>query len=519
MRTSLAALLTLCALCARSTGVEAWTIDAPPAAPAANASRAHQTLVRSFTVSSGGALDTLYLALPGRVFIELDASALASPPTEAPPVATEAPTDAPVATETPTDPPAAPVDAQPPVGENGIQMDYSESVVARIEISGDSAELLDMVEAVPLDKEQDDGLKLRLQNADAAAKGFLVTTVFLADARSLTAITAAGEGDVVVDARVLAISDSRDSIPLHAADAVSTASVSLAAVGSGDLFVFHPMVSQPTGSVSLASLHLRVAGSGSVQLPFLTGAHVELSKALSIVVEGSGAVRLAPDAVNVPALSGAVSGPGVAVVESMGSVLISTSLELAVSGSGTLSLATGGAVDAETISLSGSGQLLAGSIKANTANVSVSGSGLVIVQAVKQLTVHTSLSGSVGYINGRPYTIEVHGGWFWRSADKIAFHAETNTMLAAHMGGVPPKQPVYQSVRTTTGAAGGDPRVTIVSSDKEEELSVLSLTVEAVGDMSGTALAAMAVVVLAVAAVVVSATKRFRRRRQYKQLV
>ncbi|RLN95148.1 hypothetical protein BBJ28_00021143, partial [Nothophytophthora sp. Chile5] len=64
---------------------DAWTFDASDVAPPEDILGEHQPLQRTWTISSQAQLEKLYLAIPGRVFVDLDPSLLPPPPpTEAP---------------------------------------------------------------------------------------------------------------------------------------------------------------------------------------------------------------------------------------------------------------------------------------------------------------------------------------------------------------------------------------------------------------------------------------------------
>lgn len=585
----------------------AWRIETAPASAPDDILGEHQPLARSWTVASSGcALDTLYLALPGRVFVELDPSALPPPPvveTEPPVVDTEPPV---VDTEPPvvdTEPPVVPT-TEPPVpvtevplpilpppvapvngsgsgsgsfaGLSTVQLrrheedweddeDYedecrsrskkkgkkdkkhkkqdeeeeSSTVYIRIVVTGDSPELLDMIEAVPLHPRRSDALKLHLANADAEADGYLLTTVYVLNPRSLRSITTAFDGEVVVDDRVLAISDDRHDFPAsdddeedeEDEDEYANSRLSLVVVGNANLYVAHPVTSRFAGKVSFGSLNVVVTGSGTIQLPFLTGAVVALGKSLDIDVAGSGTVAAATQAVSLDSLSASVTGSGVIVIESTADVTVKSIVELSVFGSGALSVSTSGTVEKEKLELSGAGQLLAGSIVAKTADVSVWGSGLVLVQAVQKLTVSTSVWGAVGYVNIKPATIKIDGWWFWRSADEIVYPATQNVVLAPKFSGEPPKYPTYYAVATHFSKRDDDPDYTIVTTEPEDEddssssgivsmaVAAVSAKAESATGLSATSVAALAVAVVALVAVAARSFEQFRVRRQYTRLL
>lgn len=375
-----------------------------------------------------------------------------------------------------------------------------EPIVARIVISGNSSELLDLVEAVPLHPKRGDGLKLHLANQDADADGFILTHIYVYDRATLSAVTSAFDGAVVLGDDVLALDAPRDKL-------------ALAVVGNGDLFV-----SSPTVNASLASLDVVVTGNGGVQLQV---AQLQVAKTLDVDVAGGGGVVLTADDVTAETVAASVTGSGAVVVETRG-LLTADALDVSVFGSGVASISTSGQVYKEKLELSGSGSLLAGSVLATVADVSVWGSGEVLVQVSRKLTVSTSVWGAVGYIGALPEKVKIEGWWFWRSADSIVYPALANDVVAAQLSPLPSPYPTYYVVETRYSAHSDDPNVIVVH---DEALDLMSATVamarsveESTG-LSTVAISAIGIAVLTVNVVAARSWAQHRVRRHYRRLL
>ncbi|KAG7397941.1 hypothetical protein PHYBOEH_011940 [Phytophthora boehmeriae] len=462
----------------------AWTFDASGVAPPEDIVGEHQTLQRSWTISSFAQLEQLYLAVPGRVFVELDPSLLPAteaPETEAP--ATEAPeTEAPETeapeTKVPEVPAVVPVGSLAGSGSDWNDSSLSgetieiptmmlrkhrhhkdeddkekdeETVVAKIVVTGNSTELLNMFDAVPLHPKRNDGLKLHLKNEAAYGEGYVLTQIFLFNKNLLKRVTTAFSGDVVLNDDVVTLDDKE-------------ASVKLAVVGDGKVFL------ESSANVSLASLEAEVTGGGLVQLEIPS---VNIEGELYAEVAGGGSIAVISDALTVDEVKSTLSGSGDIVVDT--SNFNAEKLVASVYGSGITSFATSGAVQKETLTLSGPGQLLAGSIVAERATVDVWGNGDMLVQVTDKLTVSTSVWGKVGYVNDPPTDVKIKGWWFWREASSIVYPAAVNKVLIYEPAAVPAKYPVYFSVETAASLLSDDPDYAFVSTDLAESSSVADL--------------------------------------------
>ncbi|KAF4318891.1 hypothetical protein G195_007420 [Phytophthora kernoviae 00238/432] len=477
------------AMALASGAVNAWTFDASDVAPPEDIVGEHQTLQRSWTISSYAQLEQLYVAVPGRVFVELDPSLLPAteaPETEAP--ATKAPETVAPATKTPeTEAPVVPVGSLAGSGsgwndsslsgetieipsmmlrkhhhhkdEDEDEEQGEETVVAKIVVTGNSTDLLNMFDAVPLHPKRNDGLKFHLKNADAYGEGYVLTQIFLFNKNLLKRVTTTFSGDVVLNDDVVTL-DNKE------------ANLKLACVGDGNLFL------ESSANVSLSSLEVKVTGSGLAQVEIPS---VILEGELYVEVAGSGSVAIISDALTADEVKSTLSGSGDIVVDT--SSFEAQKLVASVYGSGITSFATAGAVQKETLTLSGPGQLLAGSIVAQRATADVWGNGEVLVQVTDKLTVSTSVWGKVGYVNDPPTDVKIKGWWFWREASSIVYPAAVNKVLIYEPATVPAKYPVYYSVETAASLLSNDPDYAFVSTELAESSSVADLMTMSLSNM------------------------------------
>ncbi|POM59785.1 hypothetical protein PHPALM_31437, partial [Phytophthora palmivora] len=319
----------------------AWTFDVSDVTPPEDIVGEHQPLQRSWIVSSFAQLEQLYLAVPGRVFVELDPSLL--PATEAP--ETEAP-----ATEVPETPGVVPgvtpgvvpgltpgvvpgvipgvlpgfVPGGSLSGSGSRWNDSSladetieiptmmlrkrhhrredededkskgeETVVAKIVVTGNSTDLLNMIEAAPLSPRRNDGFKLHLKNEDAFGEGYVLTQIYLFDKNMLRRVTTAFSGDVVLNDDVVVLDNAE-------------ADVKFACVGDGNLFL------KSSSNATLGSLEVEMTGSGLAQLEIPS---VNLEGNLKVEVAGSGVVALVTDTVEADQVKTTLSGSGDIVVD------------------------------------------------------------------------------------------------------------------------------------------------------------------------------------------------------------
>ncbi|KAE9285621.1 hypothetical protein PF001_g21825 [Phytophthora fragariae] len=201
-------------------------------------------------------------------------------------------------------------------------------------------------------------------------------------------------------------------------------------------------------NATLASLEVEVTGSGLVQLEIPS---VNLEGCLDVEVAGSGSVALVTDALVAAEVKTTLSGSGNIVVDT--SDLEAQKLDASVYGSGVSSFATAGAVDKETLTLSGPGQLLA---------------------------VSTSVWGKVGYVNAPPTDVKIKGWWFWREASSIVYPAAVNKVLIYEPVTVPAMYPVYYSIETAESALSDDPDYAFVSAEPSSLTNLMTTSLSSV---------------------------------------
>ncbi|RQM16879.1 hypothetical protein DD237_004865 [Peronospora effusa] len=338
--------------------------------------------------------------------------------------------------------------------EDKEQSQGEETIVAKIVITGDSLDLLNMIEAVPLHPRRNDGLKVHLKNEKTNAEGYVMTQIYLFEKNLLRRVTTAFSGDVVLNDDVVTLDDAE-------------ADIKFACVGDGNLYL------KSGSNATLNSLEIEVTGDGLVQLEIPS---VNLDAILDVEVAGSGSVALVTDALLAEEIKSTLSGSGNVVMDTQN--LTAQKLEASVYGSGVASIATAGSVDKESLNLSGSGQLLAGSIVAATSKVDVWGKGEVLVQVTDKLTVSTSVWGKVGYVNAPPTDVKIKGWWFWRDANTIVYPAAVNKVAIYEPVAVPAKLPAYYTVETSKSALSDDPDYAFVSAKQSNvtELMTTSLS-------------------------------------------
>ncbi|KAE9081689.1 hypothetical protein PF010_g21898 [Phytophthora fragariae] len=218
---------------------------------------------------------------------------------------------------------------------------------------------------------------------------------------------------------------------------------------------------ESSSNATLASLEVEVTGSGLVQLEIPS---VNLEGCLDVEVAGSGSVALVTDALVAAEVKTTLSGSGNIVVDT--SDLEAQKLDASVYGSGVSSFATAGAVDKETLTLSGPGQLLAGSIVARKSEVDVWGDGDMLVQ--------------VGYVNAPPTDVKIKGWWFWREASSIVYPAAVNKVLIYEPVTVPAMYPVYYSIETAESALSDDPDYGFVSAEPSSLTNLMTTSLSSV---------------------------------------
>lgn len=578
----LASTLLLLLAAIASPAARAFSIESSgAAAPPEDVVGEHQPLQRSWTVSSLEELEKLHVLVPGRVFVDLEAAlaALETPapttaapathipvvvtekpatpaPTTAEPTTTEPPTKVPVVVEvgssssgssdnsddvvfpTPvptvtqkkTNAPKAVADGSSSlegsnsgssvgainIGDLTTQLrrrddsdDESdddekthkkhskpkEAAVAKIVVTGNSSALLDLFEVLPLHPKRQNGLKLHLKNEDATVEGFVLTQIILSNPNYLRHLRVALADDVVVGDGIF-VEDDKDT------------TVKIATSGAGKVFV------KSSANVSLDALKVDVAGSGLVQFQVPS---LKLQDTLDVNVAGSGAIGLLADAsLKTTEIKAAVSGTGKLVVET--SKLTADDLVAAVYGDGSTSFATAGNVTNEKLTLSGSGNVLVGSIAAERASVDVWGSGNVIVQVAQKLKVSTSFSGSVGYVGERPAKVKTSKWLFWRS--DIVHPAGENKVVKYEVAATPARYPTYTSLVTKQVYYADEPIVKVATGAAPSYITAVSTHLSTVAHgPNGFLIFSMVATTLVVVGLAANSLHRRHVRRHYRPLV
>ncbi|GAB9475416.1 hypothetical protein Gpo141_00012514, partial [Globisporangium polare] len=158
--------LTLATLLAAFSAIDALSIQSSDVT--ASSIGGHQTLEKTWTVSSAEQLRDLLVHIPGNVFVDYDASL------------------------------------------------KSADVVAKIVVSGDSEDLINVFDVVPRESNHheilEDSVKVHLKNKDATVKGYVLTTIYVADKSVLRDLSVASSHDFVIGDHVLVSNDASSSV-------------------------------------------------------------------------------------------------------------------------------------------------------------------------------------------------------------------------------------------------------------------------------------------------------------------
>uniref|UniRef100_K3X9F8 Putative auto-transporter adhesin head GIN domain-containing protein n=1 Tax=Globisporangium ultimum (strain ATCC 200006 / CBS 805.95 / DAOM BR144) TaxID=431595 RepID=K3X9F8_GLOUD len=371
----------------------------------------------------------------------------------------------------------------------------TETVIAKIIVSGNSSDLINLFEVIPLHPKKDNGIKIHLKNQNAVAEGYVLTQIILTNKNHLRRLSTILSDDVVLGDSVLVENDEETS-------------VKIATSGAGSVFV------KSTADVSLSSMSIDVSGEGSVQIEVPS---LKLQDSLVSNVAGNGNISVLADAsFKTREIKTAVSGSGNFVVQTK--KLTAEDLTAAVYGNGAASFSSAGSVTTEMLTLSGAGKLLVGSIVAERSYVSVWGSGDVVVQATDKLKVTTTFSGSVGYVGERPKHVKTSKWLFWRS--EIVHPAESNEVLAYDVAAVPARYPLYYMVATKQVFYAEDPVIETVTDITPSYLAVVSTHLSTVAHgPNGFLIFSMVATTLVAVGLAVNSYQKRRVRRHYRPLV
>lgn len=360
----------------------------------------HQPLARTWTIYSTSALESLTLQGVADVFVDFDPDLKTDP---APLAST--PPRSPTTTESPS-PPRPPVelfhatdgsrrdanDSQPVVPVPGSAQLQA---VATVVVSGDNAALLDAYNVIATASDGDaSALELALSAGSRHSGGYVLTQLFVVQKNALTRVSAISSGDVVIGSGVLVTQD-------------SDANVTIASIGSGDLFV------ATSESLAVRMLEVQTAGSGDVQLEF---AGVSVGQTIALNGVASGTIALVADSVTAQHVQATLVGSADLFVQAP--VVTTATLETFLGGSGSVTVASNGTCGNQTVTVAGSGDVRTGAIACANADVSIFGSGDVVVQAKETLTVTLVASGDVRYVEPAPAQVVIKGSLFRKHLDR-----------------------------------------------------------------------------------------------------
>ncbi|KAF1318990.1 hypothetical protein FI667_g13480, partial [Globisporangium splendens] len=425
---------------------------------------ADATLEKTWTITSSSGLRNLLVQVPGTVFVDYDAT-----------------------------------------------LKSASDVVAKVVMTGDSGDLLQLFQVNPWSQHEGDGIEFRIRDdVNTQARGRVLAQIFVSDKHALQMIKSSSSADVVVG----------DSVVINGN---ADAKIEIESSGSGDVFIVS------TETMTLGTLSVITSGSGDIQVQ---APAVKASKSIVINSSGSGDAAILADEINSDTVNTKVSGS--ADVFFQANRVSATAIDTIVVGSGSATLSRQGDCATHHIKVSGSGSVAAGSIVSENADVSVSGSGDVLVQATNELVASISGSGSIEYVNAQPSQVLVKGSYFRKNSKhshKKIKQASRNRYEVYHPHELPPRTPqliVLQHaghIRWSDGhASWGNGWNIDDDSDSSEEFGYWRATStklaaalpSSVGDSSTVVILALAGVVMGVAGV---AWQRYRNRPVYNPLV
>lgn len=308
------------------------------------------------------------------------------------------------------------------------RFEEEDEAVAVVAFQSDTLGLLEAFEA-SVDNEGQ--LTLRRQHGHlAGADGELLVLVHLVNGARLQGVTNLGGGELVVDTRSLPLTQRTGEI------------VAVTNKGSGDLFV---STAYPR-TIDVGSLDIATHGSGSIQ--FDSGDSPLVVDNLSIAESGSGGIAFRAWSIRATRSLdvGAQGSGGVCVAAAS---LNAGEINVAVMGSGTVSLGVDGVCQQADVGVVGSGHAHVGSIRCRDVTVGMIGSGDTIVRATHQLDGGKVGSGHVRYVGPRPHIVaDKHHTTKWAEPAGEAVAAPP-----CHLKPSPPRVPVHVSVKEINIAA------------------------------------------------------------------
>uniref|UniRef100_K3X9H8 Putative auto-transporter adhesin head GIN domain-containing protein n=1 Tax=Globisporangium ultimum (strain ATCC 200006 / CBS 805.95 / DAOM BR144) TaxID=431595 RepID=K3X9H8_GLOUD len=424
----------------------------------------HQTLEKTWTITSLSGLRNLLVQVPGAVFVDYDAS-----------------------------------------------LKSASDVVAKVVMTGDSADLLQLFQVNPWSQHEGDGIEFRFHNdANIRARGHVLAQIFVSDKHALQLVKSSSSADVVVGDSIV-VNDNVD------------AKLEVESSGSGGIFI------TSTEAMTIRALTVTTSGSGDIQVQVPS---VKASKAIEINSSGSGEVAILADEISSATVSTKVTGSAEVFLQA--NRVSATAINTIVAGSGSATFSRRGQCATHYIKVSGSGSVAAGSIVSENADVIVSGSGDVLVQATNKLVASISGSGSVQYVNAQPSQVLATGSHFRKNSKhshKKIKQASKNRYDVYHPRELPPRTPQLIVLHNAGYVRWGDDHASWGNgwnidddSDSSEDFDYWRATSikpaaalpPSVGDSSTVVILVLAGVVMGVAGVTL---QRYRNRSTYNPLV
>lgn len=378
----------------------ALTVDKSPLEPPADILGEHLELQQSWTVSDVGPLrDLRLLRVPGAVFVDfqqengengendgsgsgIDALVGGSAGSYSAVVALSSSFDGSNSASQ-----EVPSDEEP---------DNGERVVARIVVSGSSAELL---EAVEVFAHEDAGVALTISTSGKHKGGYLLTQILVSDYRALEGLhvesTSSSPVAVVVGQGVMPAGFGLKPITVKA-------------TSSGDASLFL----DDSEGVGVSALDVSATFSAAVQV--VARGPLSVATAVDLASFGSGDIAVVADSVSSKRVVTTVGGSGSLFVQTTAnsSGIETERISTRVAGSGSVTLSKSGHCKHQDVVLLGSGDVEAGSVLCDRTDVMLIGSGNVVVQTSGELHATMFASGRVSYVGQRPSSIVERGFFF-----------------------------------------------------------------------------------------------------------
>jgi hypothetical protein len=357
-----------------STSTDAWAITSTTATQPDEVVGKHQEFVKVWTVKGSSPVDAIQLAAAGSVFIDYDGS-LNTPPTTTKAPITETPTT--TASGVPHPGSSAGSLTGAVVSLTAVEND-DHPVMAQILLRGNCTRLLDEIDVV----EHAGAIKIGFKNTDFRGFGYLLTEVVVTEKAALAKISSSGSSSAYIGENVV-VSNSNKS-----------AAISI--TGSADVFV-----ADNATAFALDSLALKMTGTGKIQLEV---ASLSVSGTLSSKISGDGTIAVVAQSINVQdTIETKLSGQGSVYIQA--GHVTANHIDTKISGQGKITLSTSGTCVSQDISISGQGNVAAGSILCEDTTLKLTGPGWVLVQTSGTFSVPHVILGNVQYWGVTPQHI------------------------------------------------------------------------------------------------------------------